>query len=1226
MNKLYNWVTKRLVVLLTVVVMIYGSHKVQAQTGETINLGLYGGAAIDLTYCTTNSRLFAAVNTPGSVFYTDDSCQTWIRPFPTDSLEYHFAQRGWAGGARKIFANAKGWVAVQTAEQGGTLTAEVLSYAEGDSGTFFTAIDPYLLHQINPMYNANVTASALSDHYLFVGMQQFLIRLNDTIPLAESCIIARTDTISGIGSDYNILGLASPNDSSGYPLYLILGSGSTAEVYKLDTINGFTKLTVTGTPYQAEGVFTHPAQITGDTVFVTLKITATQTRKVYRSLDGGTTWTEITPGYGTQWPLHSADYSANWVASMPSSNGLRISFPGGGVSDDLGATWSVHVLPDNAMATLPTDPQFVAGAYGRGVATSSSGPAGVFTIQDNYGMSAVAISKIRHSGTVYYVATNAGLGYTTAYFDGSVAPFDKWNAPYGDFPVGTVGGDRGVSAVALSPTDPLHVVAGHMDGFSVTTTGPTGFSGVVPAGWNSSANYDQSVRDIQFVTDQIVVAVTGSGSNELLQPASPYGNIYRSTNGGANWSQVTPAGFYQGTSLVVGVANGDTVLFAGAGYWDDHYPKVDGALWRSDDQGATWTQVNNGPTGIAFGTTNMPIYDLDIDPRSNDTLYLASGQNLDYALVRSTDGGVTYTYASFPTEGAFNSVLVTASNPNIVHTGSRRNLYRWNTITSTVSISFHGLPGEFVPDLENGSVLLGTSTGLYKLNEEYGATSTNWNGVGNWSLGGNWSNGKPTYTMNAKVQTGSLTLDAGTGADVNALQIAPQAWFTLPSTSLLAVYDSVKIGSTAAGAGSFVDNTPDPTSFPGKVQSYLTKGRWHYVSPPVSGAKASALYFAGGTTSWMKIYKENIDDWEFIASLDYALTPGKGYAVWVDDAGLSETALYRGTLNKEDISVPLAFTDVAHGWNLLGNPFPCALDWDLGSWSQANTSGIVYVWDNGNYLSRNSIGSGSLTDGLIPMGQGFFVQAIGAAASITIPADARVHSNQGFYKDGDQTPYMLNMEVNNGSKRDQTTVGFYPSATPQVDHGLDAVRLAGAMDAPTLCTMASDKKLSINILPELSDSVDVPVWFSAPATGSFTASFTGVETFPDVNIFLIDKIASQTTPILPDATYSFSSDATDLTERFMLRFKHKGLGIGQTNGYAAPTVVVQNGQLTIHWKRIPDQKCQVRVFTLLGQQLGTWNLEPALHQSISIPSLNQQLILVTVQSNDQTFNVKAIVK
>jgi len=93
--------------LLTILILVvlYNITTFGQVTGETINLGLYGGKSVDLTYCITNNRLFAAVETPASLFNTDDSCTTWTQPFPIDSLEYNSSQQGWDGGANEVLSN-----------------------------------------------------------------------------------------------------------------------------------------------------------------------------------------------------------------------------------------------------------------------------------------------------------------------------------------------------------------------------------------------------------------------------------------------------------------------------------------------------------------------------------------------------------------------------------------------------------------------------------------------------------------------------------------------------------------------------------------------------------------------------------------------------------------------------------------------------------------------------------------------------------------------------------------------------------------------------------------------------------------------------------------------------------------------------------------------------------------------------------------------------------------
>jgi hypothetical protein len=1231
MKKKFNFIRRSFYLFSTMIVAIISlNNSLMAQaTGEVVNLGLYGGAAVDLTYCNTNLRLFGAVNTPASLFYTDDDGANWTQPFPVDSLEYENAQRGWGGGGIKLLTNSKGWVALRTAQQGGTLSASVISFTDGDSGSFHTAIDKYMLHQINPAYNPqSVTGMGLSDHYQYTGLEQYLIRINDTSTYGNHNVVTRTDTITGIGVNYRILDIAIANHETGYPVYMITGTSGNdgGTIYSFDGTS-FVQLTVAGFPNRVERIFTHPSQITGDTLIASIKNTTTNIRFVYLTVDGGITWSNITPAYGTNWPLHSADYSASWVGSMPLSNGLRLSFPGGGVSDDLGATWTVHVLPDNAMASFPTDPTKVFGAYGLGVAMSITGPEGSFSITDNVGMAAVSITKIAQSKGIYYVSTNAGLGYTNAYFDETVTGIDRWKAPYGTFPIGGVGDDAGVSTVAVSPTDSLHVVAGHTNGFSVSSTGPVGFSNVTPIGWNTSTNYDSRVNAIRFVSDEIVVAVTGSGSNVLQYPTSPYGNIWRSGDGGLSWSLVTPVGFLQGNAVEVGTANGDTVLYAGTGYYDQSYPKVDGALWRSDDLGLSWSFVNNGPTGLMSGTVNMPIYDVDVNPRGNDTIYLASGENLDYALVSSVDGGVNYTYTAVVPHGAFSSVLVNSRNPDVISAGARRNVFRLNTVTGVIDTTFFGLPGEFVPDLENGSTLLGTTTGFFRITENYGADTTRWNGTGNWSEAARWSNGMPEYLKNVVIESGASQIDDG--FEVNELIVNPLCDLTLLTSGELSMNSNLILKSDATGTASFINQKPGTGSYNATVENYLTDGRWHYVSPLVDAATASSYYFAGGSQTWLKEYDEITNTWIYITDETQALETGKGYALWLNTARENETAIYTGRLNKGNQLINLSYSGADHGWNMIGNPFPSAVNWDLGSWNPQNTTGIAYIWNNGNYLTRNQIGQGTLTNGIIPAGQAFFVQATDAVASVTLPEDACTHNHQQFYKES-RSAYVdvLDITVSSGDKTDKTWISFHENGTEGMDVGLDALRLNGTDDMPQLFTKNVDIKLSINVLTTLTTTREIPLYFVAAESGDFEISFDYIESFENDTVILIDLLTGAEVDLKINPTYSFSADPTDSEYRFKLVFNPDAVSIKESPSQDEnrPIVSSVHEKIIIDWNTENDIHATVRVLDLSGRKLGEYSTNETSTFSIAAGAWNQQIVLIQIMNKHSVYNYKLFIQ
>ncbi len=1124
----------------------------QSSTGERINLGLYGGASTDFAY-DTNYRIFSTVESPGSLFYSDDTCKTWTQAFPVDSLEYGTTNdRGWSGG-RRVISNRIGWIGVQTAEAGGTLNSSVISYNDGDSGTFKTAFDYYLLKLIKggstPM--ASVSAIDITDHWFYVAMGKYLLRTNDTATLGTHNIVVEMDTVTLADTSENIEWLSVANTPSGFPLLMVIRADD-MNYGRLLSYDGttFTEITnpVSGSyNYYFKKVFTHPVDTTQDTIIVSCIQPVTQTIKVFRSLNGGTTWSDITPAGGTNWPLQNADYSPAWVSSMPSSNGLRLSFPGGSFSDDLGNTWSSKYASDNATATPPFNTNIIVCSENTGPEISFNGGS-TFITPDNDGHAAVSISKIAQlRRKTYYVATKAGLGYTIAYHDTTVTGVQKWRPPFGEFPVSGV--PSGVTAVDIDPSDSLHVIAGGSNGFYVTTTGHSGFSHISPTGWNSGIHQDFTVTDIQFITPDTVIAVTGTGSNVWPSTSVDYGNIWVSTDGGFNWSKLHPSDagvdFEQGNSIAVSYGYSDTVIYIGTGYWDHSFPKVPGTIWKSTDMGTTWSFVNWGPESQASGSTvdSLPIYDLDIYPGSEDTLFFAAGQNLDYAFAYSTDGGNTYSYINLMTpEGAFSSVMIHPDNPDIVSVAARRDLWRYNTVINSSTLVFEGMPGEFVPDLEYGSVLLGTSTGLYKLSEEPGSVTTIWRGTGDWSDASKWTNGVPYNICNAVIDTGQVNVDID--GEVYNLEINAGAAMTINSSKNVSINGDFTLHSNEKSDASFIDEGTFSVSGNITVERYISQQKWHYLTPPVSNATAEVF-----TGLYLKYWDEENNKWTYITSTGEPLLAGKGYASWSSSGTTGNTTLtYHGTLNSGDYSPAITLsgdTAANYGWNLIGNAFPSAFDWDDPSLVKTNIDNTVYYWNGEQYLTYNGtthVGSTGISQ-YVPQQQGFFIHAYDANPAITITQNSRTHSEQQFLNIPYRVDNMLRLHVRGNGYKDETIIIFRDDATNGFDHDFDAYKLFGIEQAPQLYTMSGNIETSMNVQPFDGTLESIPLYFKTDTNGNFTIWCEGTGNFPeDMIISLEDKKTGEITNLATDSLYTFDAVSYDNPARFVLYFDATSVG------------------------------------------------------------------------------------
>ncbi|RLD58311.1 MAG: hypothetical protein DRJ05_08250 [Bacteroidetes bacterium] len=702
------------------VVFLFASSQVLAQgptssIGDRENQGLFGGPANDLSISFANQRVFGAVHSPSTLFFSDDNANTWNPAFPFDSLEYDFGNRGWGGGAFRVITNQSSWVAVHTGFSTPGLSASVISYDNGNS--FQTAIDPYLMGLLVPNPES-VTAMAMSNHYIYSGLRNYLVRQNDTTAFGANLIVLNMDTVSGVQPGSSIVSIAVADDPSGFPVFFVVGDISGFNrFFKYDGVL-LMELALPFSDKNVLNIFTHPGQISGDTLFVSSKDIFTNEVFVFRSFFGGLGWFDITPFSGAPSEMSDADYSPDWVPAMPFSNGLRLSFQNGMVSDDFGDNWMPPGpgLQPFGIATHPLNENLVLGSNNIGVAMSVSGVGGFFENTANFGFTGVNINDVSESQGIFYVATDAGLAYTKEYFNQAVTGYDLWLPPNGVFPIINAGDEFGATAVAIDPFDSLHVICGYSNGFNISFAGPDAFTNITPPDWNNNAHYDAYVTDIVFVTSNIVIAVSGlkfkDGKNI---PPFPVGNIWRSDDGGVSWQVVSPMApeYTMGNCLTVIDNAGQPVIYSGTGYEGNGALPEPGALWVSYDLGINWIYLTDGPV-FGGNSQSLPIYDIDIAQFNPDDLYLSAGN----VFARYNVGNGSFFFADIPyNKGQFTSALIDPLNPDTITVTAGRHVFKYNSMIDDADLKFKGMPGEVFHSSAFGSILAGSGTGLSKIVE-----------------------------------------------------------------------------------------------------------------------------------------------------------------------------------------------------------------------------------------------------------------------------------------------------------------------------------------------------------------------------------------------------------------------------------------------------------------------------------------------------------------------------
>jgi photosystem II stability/assembly factor-like uncharacterized protein len=148
------------------------------------------------------------------------------------------------------------------------------------------------------------------------------------------------------------------------------------------------------------------------------------------------------------------------------------------------------------------------------------------------------------------------------------------------------------------------------------------------------------------------------GPWENGQFSGPNSGLFQSTDGGDTWSQLTGGlpGFAEGLGRIgIGIAPNDPIRMyalveAGRGH---------GGLYRSDDAGQHWRQVNHEQRIYGRGSDFACVR---VDPKNPDIVYVANTSTY-----RSTDGGASFTaIKGAPGGDDYHTIWINPKNPDII--------------------------------------------------------------------------------------------------------------------------------------------------------------------------------------------------------------------------------------------------------------------------------------------------------------------------------------------------------------------------------------------------------------------------------------------------------------------------------------------------------------------------------------------------------------------------------
>ncbi|MBN3035021.1 MAG: hypothetical protein JW861_05500 [Bacteroidales bacterium] len=432
------------------------------------------------------------------------------------------------------------------------------------------------------------------------------------------------------------------------------------------------------------------------------------------------------------------------------------------------------------------------------------------------------------------------------------------------------------------------------------------------------------------------------------------------------------------------------------------------------------------------------------------------------------------------------------------------------------------------PDYTNGKVAPLT-----------GATMSVWTGTGEWSDPVHWSNGVPGVNTQAVIADGAV--DIQSGANCNDLIVQPNVTARVYPGFFLSVFDTLEIHGTfeilsdATGTGSFIHSGVQLLNGTVNLQRFLSGdgSLAHLVSSPVDNATAGV--FSGCT---VERFSETNQQWILSGTGD-PMNPGSGFRIF---SPTDNTYSFSGLINSGDLPVSgLTYTAgggaFPPGFNLVGNPFPSAINWNLGDWIRNNINGSIYCWDGIRFVSWNGE-IGCLYDGIVPAMQGFFVQASSGNPQLTIPDNSRIHDNQPYYKAEKEVENLLVLTFGDGiGTPDKSFVQFKSISAAGFDNQFDAHKLPGDGNEPEIYTFTSGQEpLSINVFPApaLQDT-SIPLGYNVNQAGDYTITREQF-TIYGRPIYLKDFETGDTINLKSDSVYTFYSYPGNFDSRFRICF------------------------------------------------------------------------------------------
>ncbi|HEY8783928.1 MAG TPA: T9SS type A sorting domain-containing protein [Mucilaginibacter sp.] len=626
-------------------------------------------------------------------------------------------------------------------------------------------------------------------------------------------------------------------------------------------------------------------------------------------------------------------------------------------------------------------------------------------------------------------------------------------------------------------------------------------------------------------------------------------------------STSTSATFTATTSTfnLTGSSGGGGAYFYNNGTLTDH-----GSTYNLTGQGAYLQNSGSSSTVTLSGTTvNFSTSD------GNNAQYIDNSGTFVADSATSISASASQSYVT--NSGGFYAgisgsacvITLSGQSSNIVNTGT---FYLGSTSiiypTGISAAITNTSPGYFILQSDgNGSAALGafsstaTATGTFNVERYFQGNSTYDNVKQRW-LGRNYR------MISSPVNIGTL-VNSNNVYGLNYIVGSTAGQTTAANSSINAFITGCTGGSTSAGNPSvfLYRESRVPYNYD------FTSGNFFGITNITNSTSAGTITTSDGSTHSIPI-GTGVLFFDRGAATNWS-TRTKFPYIAPENVTLTST----GNINSQQVTVKdwytptssnLGYTTTSsnstvRGFNMVGNPYPCSIDWNTAysntGITRTNISPTIYVFNPvtnqyDTYITTSSstgTGTGNATN-IIASGQGFFVQANAAGASLVFTESAKSAASQPTggnllmgipVQNAVQQGLRLKLSIDS-LNYDDIVIGFNSNASDKYSGAEDAPYIAGMGAMDGLSSISSDNvPLAINYLPLPKQTPQViKLDVEGRLTGSYAMQRTALESIPKIyDVWLMDNYKKDSLDLRNNSTYAFNIDLSDTNSYGKNRFQ-----------------------------------------------------------------------------------------